>query len=251
MPDRHLPAVTPLTARSVAISALLGYHPPALPVRELVKVGGLFGIAERTTRVALTRMAADGDVVVEGGVYRLTERDPAQRLPQAADAYERGISLGATSKAYGLPGLRVGWAACRDRALVERLGVVRQYLSTCSAGPSEVLASVALKAAPVILGRNRTIRDANLQRLTGFLARHEDLFDCRAPDGGMVCYPRYLGDEGVDGFVARMAAAGVLLLPSSVFRSELMALPEGRFRIGFGRSSFAVGLDAMERALHR
>jgi phenylacetic acid degradation operon negative regulatory protein len=72
--DRHLPVITPLTARSVAISTLLGYHPPALAVSELVKVGGLFGIAERATRVALTRMAADGDVTAENGVYRLTER---------------------------------------------------------------------------------------------------------------------------------------------------------------------------------
>ena len=72
--DRHLPALTPLTARSVAISTLLGYHPPALPVGALVRVGALFGIAERTTRVALTRMVADGDAVAEDGVYRLTDR---------------------------------------------------------------------------------------------------------------------------------------------------------------------------------
>ena len=182
-------------------------------------------------------------------VYRLTERDPTHRLPQAADAYERGISLGATSKAYGLPGLRIGWVACRDTALMGRLATVRQYLSTCSAGPSEVLASIALKAAPVILGRNRAIADANLLRLHAVLARHPDLFECRAPDGGVVCYPRYLGAEGVERFVARMAAAGVLLLPASVFRSELMALPTDRFRIGFGRSSFVAGLEAMERAL--
>jgi phenylacetic acid degradation operon negative regulatory protein len=72
--DRHLPAIRPLTARSVVLSTLLGYHPPALPVSALVRVGGLFGIAERTTRVALTRMVADGDVVADTGVYRLTER---------------------------------------------------------------------------------------------------------------------------------------------------------------------------------
>ncbi|WP_206443100.1 PaaX family transcriptional regulator C-terminal domain-containing protein [Candidatus Protofrankia californiensis] len=74
MQDRHLPAIKPLTARSVALSTLLGYHPPALPVSALIRVGGLFGIAERTTRVALTRMVADGDVVADNGVYRLTER---------------------------------------------------------------------------------------------------------------------------------------------------------------------------------
>jgi phenylacetic acid degradation operon negative regulatory protein len=72
--DRDLPAIKPLTARSVVLSTLLGYHPPALPVSALVRVGGLFGIAERTTRVALTRLAADGDVVADNGVYRLTER---------------------------------------------------------------------------------------------------------------------------------------------------------------------------------
>lgn len=74
VPDRHLPAITPLTARSVALSTLLGYHPPALPIRALIRVGALFGIAERATRVALTRMVKDGDVAVVDGVYRLSNR---------------------------------------------------------------------------------------------------------------------------------------------------------------------------------
>lgn len=183
-------------------------------------------------------------------VYRLTERDPARRLPHAADVYERGVSLGAVSKAYGLPGLRIGWVACRDQGLIGRLATLRQYLSTCSAGPSEVLACIALKAAPVILTRNRAIAEANLARLLSFLARHEALFDCRPPEGGMVCYPRYTSAEGVERFVVRMAeTAGVLLLPSSVFRSDLLELSVDRFRIGFGRLSFGAGLEALERAL--
>ncbi|MFF3573790.1 PaaX family transcriptional regulator C-terminal domain-containing protein [Nocardia jiangxiensis] len=82
MPDRHLPTIQPLTARSVAISALLGYHPPVLPVSALVKIGELFGIAERTTRVALTRMVADGDVTSADGAYRLTERLVARQEQQ-------------------------------------------------------------------------------------------------------------------------------------------------------------------------
>jgi phenylacetic acid degradation operon negative regulatory protein len=80
--ERLLPAIKPLTARSVALSTLLGYHPPALPVSALVRVGGLFGIAERTTRVALTRMVRDGDVVAENGVYRLTERLVRRQVQQ-------------------------------------------------------------------------------------------------------------------------------------------------------------------------
>jgi aspartate/methionine/tyrosine aminotransferase len=183
-------------------------------------------------------------------VYRLTERDPAHRLPCAADAYDRGISLAATSKSYGLPGLRIGWVGCRDPNLIGRLSTMRQYLSTCSAGPSEVLASIALKAAPAILGRNRAITEANLACLQDFFERHNRLFACRPPDGGMVCYPRYKGAEGVEQFVARMAdTAGVLLLPSSVFRSDLLVLPADRFRIGFGHRSFTTALAALERAL--
>ena len=74
VPDRNLPSITPLTARSVALSTLLGYHPPALPVSALVKVGELFGIRDRAIRVALTRMVRDGEVTVDDGVYRLSER---------------------------------------------------------------------------------------------------------------------------------------------------------------------------------
>jgi phenylacetic acid degradation operon negative regulatory protein len=64
----------PLTARSVLLSALLGTHPPRLPVRILVKVGELFEVPEGTVRVALSRMVADGDVVQDDGAYRLTGR---------------------------------------------------------------------------------------------------------------------------------------------------------------------------------
>lgn len=66
------PALLP--ARSVLLSLLLGSHPPRLPVRTLVKTAGLFGISEGTTRVALSRLTADGDVAAEQGVYRLSDR---------------------------------------------------------------------------------------------------------------------------------------------------------------------------------
>lgn len=64
----------PLTARSVILSILLGSHPPFLAVKALVRTTELFGISEGTTRVALSRLAADGDVVAEDGAYRLSPR---------------------------------------------------------------------------------------------------------------------------------------------------------------------------------
>lgn len=74
----------PLTARSVVLSTLLGAHPPRLPARSLVKVGELFGIAEGTIRVALSRMVAAGDLVQEGGDYALTSRLAQRQARQDA-----------------------------------------------------------------------------------------------------------------------------------------------------------------------
>ena len=56
---------TPLSARSVVASTLLGMHPPVLPARLLVRSGELFGIAEGTTRTAISRMVAAGELEAE------------------------------------------------------------------------------------------------------------------------------------------------------------------------------------------
>lgn len=185
-------------------------------------------------------------------VYRLIERDPALRLPQVADVYERGISLNVMSKAYGLPGLRIGWLACQDRALLGRCERAKHYLSICNAGPSEVLAEIALKARAPILARNRAIVAANLTLLDSFFAEFPALFDWRVPDGGCIAFVRYRGADGVESFTKRLVAeAGVLLLPASIYRSELGPVPQDRFRIGFGRSAVPEALAALRGWLRR
>lgn len=180
----------------------------------------------------------------------MIERDQALRLPAVVDAYERGISLGGLSKPYGLPGLRVGWIACRDEGALRLFDRARSYLSICGAGPSEVLAQIALKSGDRLLARNRRIAAQNLTLLTRFFAERDDLFDWHQPDGGVVGYPRYRHTEGVEAFCRRLIAQhGVMLLPASIYRSQLLPTPPDRFRIGFGRQDFAAGLDAMGAAL--
>lgn len=61
----------PVTARSVVASVLLPMADPELSGRALVRCGELFGIAEGTVRVALSRMVSSGELEVGGGVYRL------------------------------------------------------------------------------------------------------------------------------------------------------------------------------------
>jgi phenylacetic acid degradation operon negative regulatory protein len=71
---RQRTAARTLTARSVVLSLLLGAHPPELPVRDLVRVVGLFDISEATLRVALSRMVGAGDLDRRDGTYGLTRR---------------------------------------------------------------------------------------------------------------------------------------------------------------------------------
>lgn len=82
----------PLTARSVLLSTLLGLDPPVQPAARLVDTAKLFGIGESAARVALSRMAAAGEVVAEGGRYRLAgrllerqHRHQAARHPPASE----------------------------------------------------------------------------------------------------------------------------------------------------------------------
>jgi aspartate/methionine/tyrosine aminotransferase len=179
-------------------------------------------------------------------VYRLIERDPALRLPAAAEAYERGISLNVLSKAYGLPGLRIGWVACRDTELLRRMEGLKHYLSICNSAVSERLAVIALAAREQILQRNRSLASRNLERLDAFFAEFPELFTWSTPDGGVVGYPRYHGEEGVERFATRLVEeAGVLLLPASIYESALCPTPPDHFRIGYGRKGLDAGLDAM------
>lgn len=79
-----------LTARSVLLSVLLGTDPPRLPVQLLVRTTELFGIAEGTTRTALSRMAAAGDVVADSGSYALAaDRHLARQARQTASRQGR------------------------------------------------------------------------------------------------------------------------------------------------------------------
>jgi aspartate/methionine/tyrosine aminotransferase len=178
-------------------------------------------------------------------VYRGLERDPTRTLPQAADLSEHALSLNVTSKSLGLPGLRIGWITCRDRDLLSRLERAKHYTTICNSAPSEILARVALKARTTILDRNRTLIARNLPVFDAFFAENPEIFEWQAPDGGCVAYPRYLGPGTVEEFCNHLVEeAGVLLLPASIYRSDLTATPADRFRIGIGRANPEEGLAA-------
>ena len=169
-----------------------------------------------------------------------------EHLPFVADEYERGLSLGVMSKSFGLPGLRVGWIACQDRDVLSRMERLKHYLSICSSGPSERLSIIGLQNRDRILARNNAIIDENLPKWDAFFEAHADLFEWTRPDGSCMAFPRYLGGDGVEVFArALVEEAGVLLLPSTIYHSELGPTPPDRFRLGLGRRGLDAGLAAM------
>jgi aspartate/methionine/tyrosine aminotransferase len=183
-------------------------------------------------------------------VYRGIEVDPSRTLPQAADLSETAVSLNVASKSYGLPGLRVGWIASRDRALLERLEKRKHYTTICNAAPAEYLTALALSHREAIWERNRAIVAANRPVFDDFFARWSDLFDWQPPVGGCVCYPRYKGGD-VEEFCRQLLhAEGVLVLPASMYESEITdAVPVDHFRVGIGRSGLEEGVAAFDRFL--
>jgi phenylacetic acid degradation operon negative regulatory protein len=80
----------PLSARSVVASVLLGTHPPRLATAALVELCGRFGISGGTTRVALSRMVAAGELAAEDGHYRLVGEGLLSRQRTQDDALAPG-----------------------------------------------------------------------------------------------------------------------------------------------------------------
>jgi aspartate/methionine/tyrosine aminotransferase len=208
-------------------------------------------VISRDALYALVAIARDhGIYIFSDEVFRLLERRPETTLPQIADIYERGLSLNVMSKAYGLPGLRIGWIACKDRELLERMERAKHYLSICNSAPSELLAQIALKNRDRILKKCRDLIAKNVPLLSDFMKERSDLFEWYLPDGGCIGYPRYLGGDGVEEFARKLVEeSGVLLLPASVYRSDLGPTPTDRFRIGYGRKNLSEGLAAMRSHL--
>jgi aspartate/methionine/tyrosine aminotransferase len=192
---------------------------------------------ERLVQIARERSM----VIFSDEVYHGLEHDPADRLPAVCELYSGAISLNSVSKAYGLPGLRIGWLACSDPELIARVRDLKLYTTICSSAPSEVLMALALRHGDRLVERNRELVLANLPLVDAFLGRHPDIFEWVHPTAGPIGFPRVSGDFDVRDWCEEIAEhAGVLLLPGTVY-----AQPR-HVRIGFGRANLAQALERLE-----
>ena len=200
---------------------------------------------DRATLDGLVEIAEEaGAHLFSDEVYRWLEHPPAALLPGAAELSARAVSLGVMSKTFALPGLRIGWLACRDRELLARIAAIKDYTTICSSAPSEILALIALRRRDDVVARSRAIVDANLPLLDDFFARWEGAFEWVRPRGAPIGFPRLLAaDVAIDDFARELVdEEGVLLLPGSVYEHA-----GNHFRLGFGRRNMPEALARLER----
>jgi aspartate/methionine/tyrosine aminotransferase len=167
-------------------------------------------IVEATARTGTWLLA---DEVYTGAELSGTE------TPSFFGATERVIATGSLSKAYGLPGLRIGWAVT-DANTAEALWARSDYTTIAPGALTDHLAGCALAphVRPRLLERTRAIIRAGLASLTSWL-REQGGFRWRDPDAGAICLVCY--DAPIDSAeLAELLRArhSVLIVPGAHFK---------------------------------
>lgn len=178
-------------------------------------------------------------------VYRLLGKPEQPWASPAACLYDKALSLGVMSKAFGMAGLRIGWIACQNKEILQKIEYMRHYTSMCNSAPAEILSIIALNSKDAILKRNNKIVADNLQLLDQFFTEYSHLFEWVRPQGGCVGFVKYKGPGSIESFCDRLVnEQNVLLMPASIYDYA-----SNHFRIGFGRKNMPQCLDQLKEFL--
>jgi aspartate/methionine/tyrosine aminotransferase len=196
---------------------------------------------------ALNKFAQEKNLILfSDEVYRESEYDPSTRLPAACDYGEHAVSLGVTSKTYGLAGLRIGWIATKNKTIYQNMASLKDYTTICNSAPSEFLAEVAMRHRVKLAERNINIIKHNLTVVDNFIASHSSLFSWTRPQAGSMGFPRLLKGDIEDFCDKLVRQAGVLLLPGTMYDES-----NNHFRLGLGRKNLPQGMERLEEYLSK
>lgn len=184
-------------------------------------------ISPETMQAIIAIAEQAGCYVLFDETYRdLTLGEP---LPLAASLSDQAISVSSMSKAFGVPGIRIGWIITQNKALLHLLLAAREQIGICGSVVDEAIAYELLQ-------QRTAIRNGNLQRITQKLqivrnwVQAEPLVEWIEPAGGVVCFPRIaLTDEQIDAFYNKLLYAyQTYLAPGHWFD-----MPRQYFRLGY------------------
>jgi aspartate/methionine/tyrosine aminotransferase len=142
------------------------------------------------------------ELVTSRGAYLLvdeTYRDLTVGTPRpfATTLGERVISVASLSKAYGMPGLRVGWLLTRDAALNETFLAAKEQMMICGAVLDEEIAFRAYQRRTEELPSIAAEVKRGVAALSGWIAG-EPAMEWVPPQGGVVAFPRIRAEAGID-----------------------------------------------------
>jgi hypothetical protein len=173
--------------------------------------------------------ARRGAWIVADEIYRGAEVDTDVTTPSFWGRYDKVVVTSGLSKAFAMPGLRIGWAVAKPE-LIERIQQRHDYTTLTPGMVSDRLAALAMRpdVREKILARTRAIIRANLPRLEEWIHTHPELHYVR-PEAGAIAYVRTDLPLKSRDLVERIRTEqSVLLVPG-----EMFGVKRG-IRFGFG-----------------
>lgn len=163
-------------------------------------------------------------------VYRGAERETDEETPTFYGRYDKVLAQGSTSKAYGLPGLRVGWSVGPAQTL-DDMWARHEYLAIATTALSNHLTALALSAdvRPRLLARTRRFIREGYPVLEEWAKSHGGMFQLVPPQAAAIAFVRY--DIGINSaeLVERLRTEkSVLIVPGDHFGVD------GHLRISYG-----------------
>lgn len=227
------------TVSEIPLRADLGWEPDPADIERAIRPGTKLVVVTNpnnptghvlsaAARGAIAeRVRATGAWLLADEVYTGAERD-GEETPSFWDGGERVVIVNGLSKAYGLPGLRIGWIVSHPSfkdALVRR----HDYTVIGPSPLSDWLATRALSVRPRVLERTRSILRTNYPIVAAWLDTFGGAFEWQPPDCGAICFVRYRSGVSTLDLVERVRAErSVLLVPGEHF-----GLPRS-LRLGYG-----------------
>jgi aspartate/methionine/tyrosine aminotransferase len=230
----RLPALLSARTKAVVIST------PNNPTGARLSAADLEAIAAAADRVAAW--------VISDEIYRGAELDGVES-PSMWGRGPRVIVTSGLSKAYGLPGLRVGWVVAPPD-LAHALWTCRDYTSIAPGATSDRVATMALAPGmrSQLLARTRAILRDNVPKVEAWLTACGHPFSWTSPDAGAFVFARYEMPIGSTALATRLRdEEGALIVPGDHFGID------GYLRFGIGEHAEYVlaGLDRLKSLLDR
>jgi aspartate/methionine/tyrosine aminotransferase len=167
-------------------------------------------------------------------------------LPTAACLSSKVISVGSLSKAYGLPGLRIGWIVTQNQELLKSALAIKEHITICNSSLTESLATKILEKKDLLITevKRRVVRNYSL--LQSWLASHSDILEYVEPKAGVVCLPRFKISVTIEFYRTLARKYGVFVIPGSGFE-----MSDEYFRVGFGgkKEELEKGLELFDTAI--